>query len=951
MTNNMTVNVEFTGTVCHKISEAHSRPIRGTERALLQNDFSHGLKPLKKYLEVFDKTDINKIVSGNFDGLGLDTRVFCKISSESHSRHRADNVCINSLQVIMNNMKSESGYGFIQKISAVPFYILFWSLEGLKLYHKLAHSLPLFWDATGNVVRRGEDGKQFLYYELTIASPDVDSMGIPVSAMISNDQSLPGILDWMERFRQAEKKQFGFHNLTCPTSITSDQSWIFIIAALKIFNEESLAQYLKRMWQNGKTNDKIRKTTVHLCCSHIMNNLKKMVLKHAKKNVSFQLRCLALLINITTMEQASEILFDVLVALSVPKLNDEALHCINRLISKMNNFSVLNDLLPSEDKDSKNDLDHEIRPTRYTEENFLNLADESPFRTWGNKTMAAVQQRFSNMPDSMQTNVYVSDALAKHLLSRLIPILPLWSALYNENLSSCPSFSQSYKLSSARTNGTIENRFRLLKHICLGGKKSLRLDDFSVELQSHTVSIQRLSTVSYLKDKSGRRTNKLTRCKNTIREQWNKKQKPPLNIATRYGRFQRPPDKHLLEIKLTDQPGIQNHSGHTIDHSSIDHLYAISTCDNARLLKCPMANINNSCWFNSVLQSIAGTFIGKAMVAQFIDSPVCLEVDNDEQTIAKVCEVLCFMCCMANYGKPVPYNLLQETLKLVCNDSQKCLLMNKQNDVGEFINGTIACIAQRLQQKITIDKMFQCKACGYTRKVKDESIVTLSICLSSVKEKYTLQELLIENFEKRESDVICKSCCQPCMEHNKITGLPVTIFVIINRFTCNQRKTIKLLSKVVTDEELDFLNVSDGVEDTKYALRSVICHIGLNSTSGHYTTYTFDSSSSPTLCDDMNFSYGQPQKILEECYVAVYDRIYVAVPDCIPSLIQCLSQTSGIDWSLQYLSFRSANGIVLSPPARWQKILEEIRSKNVHDVLNEFDYLTKFTCINVCKIL
>lgn len=88
----------------------------------------------------------------------------------------------------------KAGHGFIQKISAKPCYILFWSEEGLQFYHKLASKSALFWDATGSVVRR-ENGKQYLYYELAIQHPVRGKMGLPLTAMITEDQSLPCVQD------------------------------------------------------------------------------------------------------------------------------------------------------------------------------------------------------------------------------------------------------------------------------------------------------------------------------------------------------------------------------------------------------------------------------------------------------------------------------------------------------------------------------------------------------------------------------------------------------------------------------------------------------------------------------------------------------------------------------------------------------------------------------------
>lgn len=71
-------------------------------------------------------------------------------------------------------------------------------------------------------------------------------MGIPVSAMLTDDQSLPSIQNWIARFRHDEKKIFGHSNTCQPKHIFSDESWVFIIAALKEFNTETLKEFLHR---------------------------------------------------------------------------------------------------------------------------------------------------------------------------------------------------------------------------------------------------------------------------------------------------------------------------------------------------------------------------------------------------------------------------------------------------------------------------------------------------------------------------------------------------------------------------------------------------------------------------------------------------------------------------------------------------------------------------------
>ena len=92
-----------------------------------------------------------------------------------------------------------------KKNSVSPCTIQNWSEEGLRLYQALAEKHTLFWDATGCVVRKGDDSMRFLYYELALRHPVKGKMGIPVSAMLTDDQSLPSVQDWIARFRHDER--------------------------------------------------------------------------------------------------------------------------------------------------------------------------------------------------------------------------------------------------------------------------------------------------------------------------------------------------------------------------------------------------------------------------------------------------------------------------------------------------------------------------------------------------------------------------------------------------------------------------------------------------------------------------------------------------------------------------------------------------------------------------
>ena len=206
------VRVTYTGNINHDVNEQHCRYIRGNERQELKDEFKGGIKPLVKYLECVDKHTPEELIAGNIDGFGKNTRVLNQIACESRQEGRKSNDQLSSLIALREDMKKDCENGFIQKISAKPLYVCYWSKNGILMYHERASSNALFWDATGSVIRRTEDGKQMLYYELAIRHPVKGKMGIPVTSMVSSDQSLPIISDWIKSFRHADMStHLGLH--------------------------------------------------------------------------------------------------------------------------------------------------------------------------------------------------------------------------------------------------------------------------------------------------------------------------------------------------------------------------------------------------------------------------------------------------------------------------------------------------------------------------------------------------------------------------------------------------------------------------------------------------------------------------------------------------------------------------------------------------------------------
>ena len=69
-----------------------------------------------------------------------------------------------------------------------------------------------------------------------------------VAKMVSNDHSMTSLQYFSSHFRYAEAMLFGHKNVSIPRVMESDFSLVFILAALKEFNGESLPDFLEKPW-------------------------------------------------------------------------------------------------------------------------------------------------------------------------------------------------------------------------------------------------------------------------------------------------------------------------------------------------------------------------------------------------------------------------------------------------------------------------------------------------------------------------------------------------------------------------------------------------------------------------------------------------------------------------------------------------------------------------------
>lgn len=217
MASNLKCMVFYTGCVKHETDETSQRPVRADERKTLQNELWKSHCPSRLHTERLGKLDEHTLASGNLTGVCVDGSVFKQISYEGRRQLQSDKDLLTSLLL----KKQDSLNNYIRQISASPSYVVSFTDAGVRLFHELAKTVPLHWDATGSVTWK-DGNKEYLYYAIVFPNPTRQEEGeksspCPIAELISTNQSEPTISNWLQLFRYREKSMYGFRNLTTPS--------------------------------------------------------------------------------------------------------------------------------------------------------------------------------------------------------------------------------------------------------------------------------------------------------------------------------------------------------------------------------------------------------------------------------------------------------------------------------------------------------------------------------------------------------------------------------------------------------------------------------------------------------------------------------------------------------------------------------------------------------------
>ncbi|CAF4236445.1 unnamed protein product, partial [Adineta steineri] len=250
--------------------------------------------------------------ANNYDTTGKTRNIIAKIKSEGVSESLLAPDVDQAISKLYKRFKDKVNpdgkiTGAIQQVSKYPCQIIVYTESSIRLFDALMkqENVVLSWDATGGIIQEKLNSPRLLYYELSITLPGVvkeDSI-VPVTFMISDAHGLVNIIAWIELFKNAYS-QVKIEPFPRPRFILSDRAQVFLIGALRVWNNETLKDFLNRAYRivtGNSTNHDNELTNIHACLAHVLKDTRKNINKYIEKKYrELAMWSIALLINTGT---------------------------------------------------------------------------------------------------------------------------------------------------------------------------------------------------------------------------------------------------------------------------------------------------------------------------------------------------------------------------------------------------------------------------------------------------------------------------------------------------------------------------------------------------------------------------------------------------------------------------------------------------------------------------
>ncbi|CAM4940035.1 unnamed protein product [Rotaria socialis] len=845
---NSRLKINYFGKIVHEIGEVHARPMRGSRREELQKFTMLGATPAALYLQQLKLMSTANKEAGNRNVVGSSRSVIRKISSEGNVKLRRDDDLEKSLRQLKSEQTEklfpgEQIPGYLQEISIDPLRLICFTAGGIAAYHKFASTIPLSWDATGGIIVNRK--KRIFYYELTMSSLDKGGSSLPIAVMLSASHGTMDIIHWMNCFIEKYKQVYGYTNpFPKPPVIHSDRALVFLLAGIQVFNgDETMDRYIERCWriiQRVATKRDLEITVVHSCLGHFMKNVKVNASKVlGKKQVSFGMWLMALLVNSNTLDEMMIIWRNICIVLLSTNQNDQfkiSLSTLSKMADQMNgdpektNFVLQNVSVTTKghcsstiNADNDDDVTHDVE---IDEDDRFCI--ESSFK----KLFITIYQENKDLLKSydapewqhLSANPLFSAAYLSRILKLYMPTAPIWSNLL------LGTFAQRYGYSSnlvvppcschfGRTTGKSESQMRVLKEAILSKKIYSRIDEVVSKL-GDTIEAVEIQFADFILIKRTKNRVLPAKKQKKIEEPWNKRTKiiKPTGVYTSMK-----PSMNLVAMVNTRLLG-QN------DDSNLDvgQLPSFVRIENA----------GNTCWFNSIIQMLLASghivetirkfhiidkdlvpdkiFILSNILKTFISTSISSHTNGRKEIIDKN-----FIKDHFGYLRWAGFNI--ETYKKYC--------------VFEFFQAAIIpmLLFYNIDFQYVLEKSMQCSSCQEITSLTRETWSFLLVSQTANEE--TFDNITANLFGPVLDMQICDKCLKNDLHPTSISILncPKHLFVHLDPHVTNDTKRPKLTTHV------DFGNIlsNNGIctrSYSRYTLQSFIVVDGTDN-KAHNMTY------------------------------------------------------------------------------------------------------------------
>ncbi|KAJ8018447.1 Sentrin-specific protease 2 [Holothuria leucospilota] len=382
----------------------------------------------------------------------------------------------------------------------------------------------------------------------------------------------------------------------------------------------------------------------------------------------------------------------------------------------------------------------------------------------------------------------------------------------------------------------------VLKNIQLSRKKFNRVDEF---IELITTDIRGLE-IMFSDDVRRSHGPKRKNATNLIRETWHKKKGHSQKAV-----YQTKPSKNPIDKDLTTLNSQQNGQTET------------ATVDNEIRRFTPIQNLENNCWFNSVIQC----FIRFGFMREHFEKDLPLSMQPVLKRVLGVAKTI-------YQGKTITDDRLERTLQAVCTYCG--FTRGAQCDASEFF---IKCPVQIVRELGKIhDATFSIKSstkCLECHQVSNryETGNLLQVTVSSTRFDETITSLITKTTNEYTGRVQCDKC-------NKVTMATVTkewvsapkvfmIHLLRYRFSAERRKTVKDSSFVGVGKNLQI----PGLFNSQYSLSSAIQHISETAVSGHYQTLIKTRHGTAVADDCKLLTSTLHTATCHYAYICVYEKV------------------------------------------------------------------------------